>query len=142
MPEGMRVVAAADPGRRAPRRWMEYAAVFGILLGTTTLAVMMLDRRELASVAMLYLLDVVVISFRFGFGASLFAAVVSVLLFDFFFVPPVYSLGVSDVRHAVTFAFMLLLALVITGLTDRVRLDANEARERERSTALLYALSR
>ena len=42
----------------------------------------------LADVVMVYLLGIVIVSMRFGYWPSLFAAAVSVLAFDFFFVPP------------------------------------------------------
>ncbi len=63
---------------------------------------------------MVYLLGVVVVSMRFGYGPSLLAAVLSVVAFDFFFVPPYFSFAVSDLRHTVTFAVMFLVAVIIS----------------------------
>jgi len=79
---------------------------------------------------------------RFGYGPSLVAAVLSVLIFDFFFVPPYLSFAVTDLGHIVTFGVMFLVALVISGLTKRIRDQADSARERERRTASLFAVSR
>src|SRR5881296_914277 len=75
-------------------------------------------------------------------GPSLAASVLSVGAFDFFFVPPYYTFAVSDVRYLFTFTVMLLVGLVISGLTVRVRTQAVAAREREQRTAALYAMSR
>ncbi len=67
----------------------------------------------------------------------------SVLAFDFFFVPPVSSASPSPIcSHIVTFAVMFLVAVVISGLTKRIRDQADSARGRERRTASLYAMSR
>ena len=98
--------------------------------------------RQLADTVMVYLLGVVLVSLRFGYGPSLLAAVLSVLCFDFFFIPPIFTFAVRDLSHVVTFAVMFLVALVISGLTQRVRAQAEAAGQREQRTASLYALSR
>src|SRR5262249_22171580 len=79
---------------------------------------------------------------RFGRGAAALASVLSVAEFDFFFVPPLLTFGVSDAQYLITFAIMLAVALIISNLTSSVRLQANVAAHRERRTALLYAMSR
>src|SRR5262249_24022328 len=66
----------------------------------------------------------------------------SIVLFDFFFVPPTFTFAVADLRFLSTFGVMLTIALVISGLTVRVREQAAFAREREGRTAALYAMSR
>jgi two-component system sensor histidine kinase KdpD len=63
-------------------------------------------------------------------------------LFDFFFVPPRFSFAVSDSQYLVTFAVMLLVGLVISSMTVRIKHQANIAGHRERRTASLYAMSR
>jgi two-component system sensor histidine kinase KdpD len=70
------------------------------------------------------------------------AAVLSVLLFDFLFVPPRYSFAVSDTQYVITFAVMLTTALLISHLTARGKRQSSVARQRERRAAELYALSR
>ena len=69
-------------------------------------------------------------------------SVLSVAAFDFFFVPPYLTFAVSDTQYLVTFAVMLVVGLVISTLTVRLREQAEAARERERRTAALYAMSR
>ncbi|HEY3592791.1 MAG TPA: DUF4118 domain-containing protein, partial [Polyangiaceae bacterium] len=99
-------------------------------------------RDALADVVMLFLLGIVIVALRFGQGPSLLTAILSVLSFDFFFVPPYLTFAVVDFRHVVTFGVMLLVAVVISSLTERVRQHADAAREREARTAVLYDLSR
>jgi two-component system, OmpR family, sensor histidine kinase KdpD len=91
---------------------------------------------------MLYFAVIMVTAARFGRGPSTLASVLSVAAFDFCFVPPFYTFAVADVRYALTFATMLAVGLVISGLTERVRMQAEAARARERRTAILYSLSR
>ena len=66
----------------------------------------------------------------------------SVAAFDFFFVPPYFNFAVSDTQYFVTFTVMLVVALVISDLTIRIRWLAESARQREKRTAAVYAMSR
>ncbi len=119
-----------------------YAAGVFITATSAALAWFCFGRSQLADVVMIFLLGVVIVSMRFGFGASLLAAVLSVLAVDFIFVPPYLSFAVSDFSHVVTFGVMFLVAVVISQLTKRIRDQADSARGRERRTASLYAISR
>lgn len=91
---------------------------------------------------MVYLLGIVVVSLRFGFRAAVLSAVLSVLAFDVLFVPPYLALHVQDFRHVATFGVMLLVAVVIAGLMQRVRTQMERAQLSEQRTALLHALAR
>jgi two-component system sensor histidine kinase KdpD len=117
------------------------AASVAIVAAVTFVSRAALDHR-VADVVMFYLLGVVIVAMRFGYLASLIASVLSVASFDFFFVPPYLSFGVSDKRYVTTFAIMLFVAFVIANLMDRIRRDARRVRQRELRTASLYAMSR
>jgi two-component system sensor histidine kinase KdpD len=91
---------------------------------------------------MVYLLAVVLLAARYGRGPAIATSVLGVAAFDFFFVPPQLTFAVSDVQYLITFAIMLTVGLIISGLTASVRLQARVAGHRERRTALLYAMSR
>ncbi|MFZ8363613.1 DUF4118 domain-containing protein, partial [Staphylococcus aureus] len=82
---------------------------------------LLFGRGELTDVVMVFLLGVTLVSMRFGYGPSLLAAVLSVLAFDFFFVPPYLSFAVSDLSHLLTFAVMFVVAFVVSNLTKRIR---------------------
>jgi two-component system sensor histidine kinase KdpD len=120
----------------------EYGAGLAVVVTAAAIAWGLFGRTQVADVVMTFLLGVVIVSMRFGYGPSLAAAVVSVLAFDFFFVPPYLSFAVTDLSHVVTFGVMFLVAAVISGLTTRIREQADSARGRERRTASLFALSR
>ena len=55
---------------------------------TTLLATPLLGHLDLANIVMLFLLTVLLIAVSLGRSAAVLAAVLSVLLFDIFFVPP------------------------------------------------------
>jgi two-component system sensor histidine kinase KdpD len=122
--------------------WLSYLEAAGIVAVAAALSMAVFGRAQLADVVMLFLLGIVIVSLRLGHGPSLFAAVLTVLVYDFLFIPPYYSFAVSDLRHVVTFGVMLLVAGVISSLTRRVRDHAEAARERELRTGVLYHLSR
>jgi two-component system sensor histidine kinase KdpD len=96
---------------------------------------------QLADMVALYLLAITVSATIYGRGPSLLAATLSVLAYDFFFVPPIFTFAVTDLRHIVTFAVMFVVGVLISDLTLRVRRHEREAREREERTGALYALS-
>ncbi|MGA2383856.1 MAG: sensor histidine kinase KdpD [Gemmatimonadales bacterium] len=127
-------------GRRSPLAEYGWAAL--IVGACTVLGALVFRALTVTDVAMIYLLGVGLVASRYGRGPSVTAALLSIALFDFFFVPPYYTFAVSDVRYLLTFAVMLVIALVISALTFRLRSQAETARERERRTAALYAMSR
>ena len=67
---------------------------------------------------------------------------VGVLAFDFFFVPPYLTFAVADAQFVITFAVMLVVALIISTLAARLRRQIRTARARERRLEALYRLSR
>jgi two-component system sensor histidine kinase KdpD len=119
-----------------------YASSAVVVVASTSIAWVLFGRRQLADVVMIYLLGIIVVAMRLGYGPSLAAAVLSVLALDFLFVPPYMSFAVSDFQHVVTFVVMLFVAVVVSNLTQRIRQQADAARYRERRTASLYGMSR
>jgi two-component system sensor histidine kinase KdpD len=90
---------------------------------------------------MFYLLAVVVIAFKRGLRPAIFTAVVGVIAFDFFFVPPYLTFRISDTQYLVTFIGMIIVGTVISMLVARARRHADAAQIREKETSTLYALS-
>lgn len=110
--------------------------------GTTLLATPLLDYLDLANIVMLFLLTVLLLAVSLGRGAAVLAAVLSVLLFDVFFVPPRFSLAVANIQYLVTFAVMLITALIAGQLTAGLKQQARQARIREQRTKALYEIAR
>jgi two-component system sensor histidine kinase KdpD len=127
-----------------PRSWRkrEFAVSAVTVAVCTGISRLMFPYFERLDIAMVYLLGVVFTSSRTSKWPSLFAAVLSIAAFDFFFVPPLGTFAVSDVRFFITFLVMFVVSVVISRLTIRVRQQAEAARLRERRTAGLYNLSR
>jgi two-component system sensor histidine kinase KdpD len=133
--------ARADSGEREVK-WSSYWAAMGVTVMCTLLAALMYPHLELTNLVMVYLLGTTIAALRLGRGPASLAALTNVLAFDFFFVPPRFSIAVADFEYVVTFAVMLAVALIIAGLAASVRAQTRVAGARERRTALLYGMSR
>jgi two-component system sensor histidine kinase KdpD len=120
------------------KNYVRAALVMG---ACTVVGTLLMDILSLTDIAMLHLIGVGIVAARATRRQAAFAALLSVALFDFFFVPPRFTFTVSDLHYIGTFGVMLVTALVISWLAERVREEAVAARERERGTAALYPMS-
>jgi two-component system sensor histidine kinase KdpD len=137
-----RVAQTPPPGQRRPRPLRPYAGGAALLAAATALglAIDQLGFTE-ANVVMSYLLAVVLTAVLIGRGPAIFASFLAVLLFNFFFTEPRYTLVVQDPEYLFTFVVMLLVALMVSALTLRIRNQVSLARERERRTEVQYRVS-
>ncbi len=127
-------------GMEAP--WQSYAKSMGICIAVAVIAAPLHSLFELANIAMLFLLAVVLVSVRYGLGPSIMASFLNVVAFDFFYVPPRFSFAVSDVQYLVTFAVMLLVGLITAKLTTGLKFQVSVASRREQRVRALYEMSR
>ena len=129
----------AAPARIA---WQGYAAALAVCAITALLATPLQGVLELTNIVMLFLLAVVGVALFYGRGPAVFAAFVGVALFDFFFVPPRFSFSVTDVQYLLTFAVMLVVALVVGQLTAGLKVQVQAVTEREQRVSGLYEMAR
>ena len=135
--------AGVAPHRRLPRSAAQGYALAGTAVVVATIVAWAMFRFvEPANLVMTYLLAVVGVATRAGRGPSAFASVLSVATYDFFFVPPYFTFAVAEKHYVFTCTVMLVVALVISGLTDRIRRQADAAHHREQRTVALSAMSR
>lgn len=86
---------------------------------------------SLPDLVMVYLVGTLVVALRGRRGPALFSSLLGVLSFNFFFVPPRYTLHVEHTQYVVTFAVMFAVALIISHLAVRVRTQAEAAKRAE-----------
>ncbi len=65
--------------------------------------------------------------------------VVSVLAFNFFFLPPLYTFTIADPENVVALITFAIVAVIGSNLTARVRAQALTAQQRAKTTEDLYA---
>jgi len=122
--------------------WQSYA-MSAVICGIATLIAAPLHSVfELANIAMLFLLAVVLVSVRYGLGPSIMASFMNVAAFDFFYVSPQFSFAVNDVQYLMTFGVMLAVGLVTAKLTTGLKYQARVAGRREQRVRALYEMSR
>ena len=110
-------------------RWLGYGGAGALTAAATLAGLAMRPHVELVNIAMVYLLAVVVVALCFTRGPTIGASALSVVAFDYFFVPPSGTFSVDDPQYLLTFAMMLVVGLVIPQLASSVRAQA-EARAR------------
>jgi two-component system sensor histidine kinase KdpD len=122
--------------------WPGYLwAVFAVML-CTAISEIIFPYFSLTDLVMIYLTGIVLVAAFHNLGPSILASILSVLAFDFFFVPPTLSFAFNQQHFFITYIVFLLLGIVISVLTSQIRHQGEAARQRERYTATLYALSR
>jgi two-component system sensor histidine kinase KdpD len=134
---------ASRPRGAGPRAgWQEYAAAAGVMGICTVFAAFVFPYFSAVNLTMVYLAGAVFVATRYSTGPSAFASVLGALLFNFFFTQPYYTLSIGDGQMFIAFVVLLVTALVISGLTQRVRRQNDAARMRYIRTAALYFMSR
>jgi two-component system sensor histidine kinase KdpD len=125
--------------RFRPRRyaWAALACMITTLLATPALPYL-----DPANIVMVFLLTVVLVAMKLGRGPAVLAAFLSVAMFDYFFVPPRFTLAVSDAQYLVTFFVMLAVGLIIGHLTADLRFQARVGNRREERLRSLYEMAR
>ncbi|MFZ3322789.1 MAG: two-component system sensor histidine kinase KdpD [Usitatibacter sp.] len=141
-PLAAKVTGLVEQDTKARERRARYAWTVLACVATTACAAFLDRYFDLANIVMVFLLTVVLVAGRWGRGPAVLAAVLNVLAFDFFFVPPRLSFAVSDAQYILTFAVMLVVGLVTGQLTAGVRFQARVAGHREERARTLYEFSR
>jgi two-component system sensor histidine kinase KdpD len=134
--------AIAGPEPRASLSWRSYALAAVLVALSTAVGMLVRAVYPVPDLEMLYLLAVMIAASQLGRGPSLLAAVLSVLAFDYFFVPPTMTFAVRDANHILTFAMMFAVSSSLSALTTRLRRQEQAARGRESRSTTLYTLSR
>lgn len=96
---------------------------------------------HVTNISLLYLLTVITTAYFFGSSPAVLAALLSVLSFDWFFVEPRHTLTADVPAEWLALAVFLTTAIVISQLTLRLQLRAEEARRREREASVLSQAS-
>jgi len=140
-PKEATATAPAEPRKSTldSRPWIGSLVCVAVALGV---GLWLHDTLGVASIALTFLTAVLVSAVTWGLLPSLFVCLVSVLAYNFFFLPPLYTFTIADPENVVTLFFFGLAAVITSNLTARVRAQAITARSRARVTEELYMFSR
>jgi two-component system, OmpR family, sensor histidine kinase KdpD len=95
---------------------------------------------QVVSFALLFVVST--LAFFFGTGPILFSATLSAIIWDFFFIPPPYTLHVDKPEDMLMLVMFFIIALLSGVLTSRIKRQEMKIRIREERTNALYQLTR
>ena len=137
----------ADPARKAaessvPLAWTAYGGAFGGIVAATAINYALAGFAGYWSLALVYLLAILLLGLRLSRGPLLLAAALSAVLWDFLFIPPLYTFYIARFDDAFMLGLFFVVALVTGQLTSRLRSDERNERRREQKASALYRLTR
>jgi two-component system sensor histidine kinase KdpD len=118
------------------------------LVGIGTVAVATLVAKAidkfvlLPNISLVYLAAILFTAVQYGLWPSLFAVLVSVLAYNFFFLPPLYTFTISDPANFMALVFFGIVAALTSNLTARTREQVVSAQRRAKDATELYTFSR
>ena len=129
--------------RRQPklRTIFTYLAALLINLIITLPLYLMRDRLNISTIALVYLLPVLLCTIYGGLIPGLIAGLSAFLLFNYFFIVPYYSLWVHKPEDITVLIIFILVAFFISQLVGRVQKNLTLATTREQQTTRLYEYS-
>jgi len=115
--------------------------VVGTLLITGVLYFFQLYPR-IPNISLLYLLVILTLASVRGLYAAILASIIAFLSFDYFLVPPYYTLTIAKFDEWLALFVFLVTAIITSQLASALRRRAEQARLREHETRILYELVR
>jgi two-component system sensor histidine kinase KdpD len=123
------------------RVFRSYGVAVGCVVLSTALAYLIQPYGHLADLAMVQLLGIVFLSLRSSVRVSVFASIAAIFSFDFLFITPRFSLAWSDAESVFTFGAMMLVAVIVSKLSENLRRQEKAARATAVRTQALYELN-
>jgi two-component system sensor histidine kinase KdpD len=131
------------------RARFERLAVSVVAVAAVTGAVFGLDQvAPVLSLGVLYLFAVLPVAVFYGLGWALAVSILSMLAFNYFFLPPLHTLALTDSGNWVSLAVFVVTSVVVSELATRARRRAFIAAEADAlrrsdaaKTAVLHAVS-
>ena len=120
----------------------EYLGSLGMVAVALLLGLALRQFLGISNIALVFLTAVLASAVTYGLWPALFACLLSVLTFNFFFIPPLYTLTISDPENVVALFSFAIVAVIASNLTARVRAQALNAQRRAKLTEDLYLFSR
>lgn len=119
-----------------------YAMVAGVVVAVTGLNGLLQHWMGYQSLALVYLLSVAVSGMFVGRGPTLAAATLTALVWNFLFVPPLFTFHIAGTTDVMLFFTYFVVALAMGHLAARLRAQQAAERRREERATALYLLTR
>jgi two-component system sensor histidine kinase KdpD len=109
----------------------QYFISTGLVVAVSVSCFMLIDVTGYQVIALLLLLTVSVIAMLFDILPVLAAAVASAVIWNFFFIPPVFTFHIGNTADSLIFLMYFVIALVNATLTYKIRKAEQKARDKE-----------
>src|ERR1035437_5488891 len=123
-------------------RKRQYLTVSLIVALTSILSYFVKDTIGYQTVSVILLFLVSFLALFYGTGPILFAAALSALIWDYFFIPPQFTFLIRNSLDMLLLGMFFIIALLNGTLTSRVRRQEKKIRIREERTHALYQLTK
>jgi two-component system sensor histidine kinase KdpD len=136
--------AAHRADGNAPHRVGSSAYLFSTLMVAVAAAICFAIQQmvSLPNLALVFLTAVLFSALRYGLWPSIYVSLLSVAVYNFFFLPPLYTFTIADPSNVLSLVFFLVVALIVSNLTAQKQRQALRVATRARLTADLYGFSR
>lgn len=118
-----------------------YLFAFILVVSTTAVFFALRDVLDTTLIALLYLLPLGMITAFWGLGPGITSALMTFLIFNYFFIDPYYTFLVHRPTDVVILAVFFIVAVVISQLVGRAQAGLAAATAREREATQLFELS-
>lgn len=126
------------PEPSSSREYIEVAAVLGTL---TVVSWFLVQFSGYLAVGLLYLLATIALSLRVGRWPVLVAGVASAMIWNFLFIPPLFTFVIEKFEDGMMFFTYIAVALISGQLTARIRAQERHERLREERAMALFHLT-
>lgn len=127
-----------------PRVLRQLYRHLGAILSTVLIVFLLktlFPRLEVQTIALLFLIPIMVSTALWGLTPGILASLLSFLGFNYFFIPPYNSFKVHQTSDLISLIIFLVVAAVLSQLIGRAREGMKLAKEREWDATRMYELS-
>lgn len=119
-----------------------YAGATLLVALATAIAVALDQLRDVPNISLVFVLPVILCAIRFGMVVSIFSAVISALAYNYFLIPPLYTLTIAEPSNIYANIFFVAVAVLVSGLAARARAQTLIARRQARRASDLETFAR
>ena len=123
------------------KRFWQYLLAFVLIVSITAIFFTLREALDTTLIALLYLIPLGMITAVWGLGPGIISALVTFLIFNYFFIDPYYTFTVHQPIDVVILVVFLIVAVVISQLVGQAQSGLAAATAREREATQLYELS-
>lgn len=133
------VRAAKDEGQLRP---LDYLFTSTAMAAALAVAWVLEPWIGVESVDLVFLTAIVGVAANFGLGPSLTASVAGALLYNYCFLPPLFTFTITDPKNVAAFLSFVIVAMIVSNIASRLRNQTVIAVNRASTTEALYGFSR